>query len=737
MNILIKYFIHNFIGTTLMKFLGDLVFAGLGQAKNLRVEGFGTVETPAAPASPAVGQIWYDVHDGVYKGFAGSATIVFATGGNTSTIDSEITAIEGGAGLETDGTYLNQSGTHYLDSAETLKAADVLLDTQIKSLSDAIGDSGSGLQKELDDTQAGAGLGTGGAYSAPSGTTYLGSATSLANADVRLDTAIKAVADLIGGATTGLQGEVNAIETAAGIDTDGSFIAFSGTTYLETVETLAAADSALDDAAFAAAGAASDANDNADSRLSLTGGTMTGAIDMNSHKITGIGTPTLATDGATKGYVDSTLGGLSWKQAVDGVGVSGTSGAALPETCAAGDRFLITATADAGKIFVATATDTWDLGTDSTAGTKFLNTGDGKIYTATALNTWGAGATSAIGTRYLNSVDGKVYQATAENTFDAGTAAADGDALFDKATETGYVYSGAAWTVFTGTGQIVAGIGLAKDGNILNVNLGGGIKELPTDEVGVDNYSAGGLWLVDPSAGTESSLTNAQLSIKLNGATLELGASGLNVKAAGITATELNASVAGDGLAGGGGTALSVGAGTGLEVSSDAIGIAAGGVTEDELASSVAGDGLTGGNGTALSVVLGTGLAFGTGGDAGKIIVNTTTLDALYVNTSGDTMTGELILSDDPSNDLGAVPKQYADAVNTLLGQSTYSHTYTSTASQTVTHNIGSKYVNVTVFDADDKVIIPDSVTLVDANSLTITFLSAIAFSVVVTGLAA
>ena len=53
-----------------------------------------------------------------------------------------------------------------------------------------------------------------------------------------------------------------------------------------------------------------------DSKLSLSGGTMTGAIAMGTSKITGLGTPTDATDAATKSYVDAVTEGLHIHEAV-------------------------------------------------------------------------------------------------------------------------------------------------------------------------------------------------------------------------------------------------------------------------------------------------------------------------------------------------------------------------------------------------------------------------------------
>ena len=46
--------------------------------------------------------------------------------------------------------------------------------------------------------------------------------------------------------------------------------------------------------------------------LPLTGGTLTGGLDLSGHRITSVGTPTSANDAVTKAYADAITGGLIW-----------------------------------------------------------------------------------------------------------------------------------------------------------------------------------------------------------------------------------------------------------------------------------------------------------------------------------------------------------------------------------------------------------------------------------------
>lgn len=551
-----------------MRVLGNLTFAGLGQIENLRVQNLA-----ADPASPSVGQVWYNTTDGVYRGFDGTETITFASGGNTQIIVDEVDAIETAVGLNADGTFAQHTGTNYINGATTLKQADELLDAQVKTNSDAITalqGAGTAMQTEVDLIETSVGLNADGSFTAPAGANYIAASTSLKDAATALDTQIKTNSDAITANTAAIDTKVS----KAGDSLNGD-LAFQGT-----------------------------------------------------HKVIGLADPTDARDAATKAYVDAKLAGLTWENPVDMI---------------VGDHTSIT--------------------DPLTAGMRIADTTANKIFTVTAD---GANGSTA--------------------TFDGGETLTEDAAFFNKSDDAGYVYNGVQIVQFTGTGQITAGVGLSKTGNVIDVNLGAGIAQLPTDEVGIDVLGTGGLFLTVDGT-TASTDGAAQLALKLDGATLAVGANGAKVAAAGITATELATSVAGNGIVGGAGTALAVVADAGIKVS-------------------------------ATGVALDTDFA-----------------DARYINVAGDTMTGPLALAADPANALEAATKQYVDALAAKLAASTFVYDGSvAAASHTVTHNLGSQFANVTVVDNANKVIIPDAVSFDDANTLTVSFSSAITCKVVVSG---
>jgi hypothetical protein len=134
--------------------------------------------------------------DDMFDDFAG----LIAQAASSSEVRDNV--IEASAGLETDGSYAQHSGSNYIDSGTTLKAVDLLLDVQAKANADAIVTERSramgvesAIQAELDATQTGAGLGTAGAYAAHTGANYIAGASDLHGADLLLDTQAKTNAD--------------------------------------------------------------------------------------------------------------------------------------------------------------------------------------------------------------------------------------------------------------------------------------------------------------------------------------------------------------------------------------------------------------------------------------------------------------------------------------------------------------------------------------------------------------
>lgn len=127
-------------------------------------------------------------------------------------------------------------------------------------------------------------------------------------------------------------------------------------------------------------------------KLPLSGGTMTGTIDMGSKKITSLATPTESTDAATKGYVDTVSGGqidsstFATKEDLN---------KKLDKTGGTTTWFDLTSNQTI-TLNAATSTNI-STGTDGTTGYISINTKSLNIPTATSKS----GETEAVNIKYL------------------------------------------------------------------------------------------------------------------------------------------------------------------------------------------------------------------------------------------------------------------------------------------------------------------------------------------------
>lgn len=173
-----------------------------------------------------------------------------------SALQSEIDAAEDDishlvtlSGVAVDSDNLGSfSGTTIADN-QTIKQALQALESAVESVSGG----GSSTQLELDATQLGAGLEADGSYVAPVGSNYLGSATSLKDADSDLDAQLKIVADDLAqeitdrsNADSAIQSELDTTQSGAGLEASGAYVAPAVSNYLSAASSLKDADSKLD-----------------------------------------------------------------------------------------------------------------------------------------------------------------------------------------------------------------------------------------------------------------------------------------------------------------------------------------------------------------------------------------------------------------------------------------------------------------------------------------------------------
>lgn len=255
--------------------------------------------------------------------------------------------------------------------------------------------------------------------------------------------------------------------------------------------------------------------------------TTSAGIDMGGFKITNLGTPTLAADAVTKAYVDATASGLDWKPSV-----RLATAAALPANTAAGSGVGKTLTADANGALtvdgIAVATGNRILVKDESTGA------DNGIYTVTQT---GSAGTPYILTRATDADTNTELNAGAAVFAEEGTT--NGDTGWVLTTDDTITIDTTVlvWSQFTGTGAIIAGAGLLKTGNTLDVELdtaadaqsagnGGGSSGLEFDTSG----AAGKLRVrVSATGGINRQADGIGIEIDDTPDTLDVGANGLKV----------------------------------------------------------------------------------------------------------------------------------------------------------------------------------------------------------------
>ena len=347
-----------------MDIVGNIKLVGLGHIANARVE-----QLEADPDVMVAGLLWYNTTDGVYRGYDGTTVITFSDA-------SALAAAIAGAGLQEDGSYLADEEANYIDEA-----------------------------------------------------------TSLFDADQRLDAALKALEQRVdeGGSAAGLQGQIDAIEVGAGLQEDGSYLADEEANYIDTATSLYEADQLLD-------AAIADLATSASGALQRAGGTMAGNIEMDGNFITGLPSPVNANDAATKAFVEATAAGLDFQADVLDIQVDDQ----LDPQTSAGSRYIIT---DAENLAE------------------------------------GFGTISGVD-------DGDIVQHNGEEfvvAYDVSEAG-PGALLWNRADSTFYFWDGTSWNAFGGMSGITAGTALEKDGNVLNVLVGDNIT---IDEEGALSVAIG------------------------------------------------------------------------------------------------------------------------------------------------------------------------------------------------------------------------------------------------------
>lgn len=269
--------------------------------------------------------------------------------------------------------------------------------------------------------------------------------------------------------------------------------------------------------------------------VNIIGDTMTGDLNMGSFYVTMNSAPVDDTDGANKAYVDAVAAGLSWKQAV-----------AMATTVVAGNipgfsAGVITIPNNNATFFpnggAAAVIDGVTFTTNARVLVKNQTApAENGIYVVTTAGV--EGATDAVLTRSLD-MDAPA-EFTGATVFVTGGTVNDNSGWTQTEIVTTVNTSPNVWSQFSGSNTYTWGTGLVESGNTVSVNLGAGITELPSDEVGIHLHdSANNPLILTLDGTTRSTDAGAALGLLLDGSSLSKSTTGLRVAAGGVDLTTM------------------------------------------------------------------------------------------------------------------------------------------------------------------------------------------------------
>jgi hypothetical protein len=248
-------------------------------------------------------------------------------------------------------------------------------------------------------------------------------------------------------------------------------------------------------------------------------------IDFGGFKAKNVGTPTLDTDGATKGYVDAVATGLDWKASV-----RLKTTASLPAYTPAGTGV--------GKTLTANANGALSLDSISTAnGDRVLVDTEGAHNGIYVVTDTGSAGTPWVLTRATDADQNSEVTSGMAVFVTEGSSYADSGWVLTTDDPITVDTTSLSFSQFTGTGAIIAGAGISKTGSTLDVELdaaadaqgagsGGGSSGLEFDVSG----AAGKLRVrVDGFGGLQRTASGLALEIDDTPDTLDVGAAGLKV----------------------------------------------------------------------------------------------------------------------------------------------------------------------------------------------------------------